>query len=79
MQLSKTILQQLPKSELHVHLRGAVSVEILAELMRTYPKEKIWHGIPAWRRRIFMQSPNLRRFLALNTVTAEHLRNLFDE
>ena len=79
MRLSKTILQQLPKSELHVHLRGAVPVEILAELMRKYPKEKIWHSIPAWRRRMFMQSANLRRFLALNTVSAEQLRNLFDE
>jgi hypothetical protein len=54
-------------------------VEVLAELLRTYPREKIWRSIPAWRRRMFLQSPNIRRFLSLNTVTVEDIREFFDD
>lgn len=79
MHLSKDILRQLPKSELHVHLRGAMPVEVLAELIRKYPREKIWPGLPAWRRRKFLQSSNIRRFLSLKTVTAEDIREFFDD
>ena len=79
MYLSKARLQQLPKSELHVHLRGAMPIEVFAELMKKYPREKIWRGLPAWRRRIFLQSPNIRRFLSLNIITIEDIRDFFDD
>jgi adenosine deaminase len=79
MHLSKALLRQLPKSELHIHLRGAMPVEVFAELEKKYSREKVWRNLPAWRRRRFLQSPNIRRFLSLSTVTVEDIREFFDD
>ena len=79
MHLSKAILRQLPKSELHVHLRGAMPVEVFAELERKYSRGRIWRSLPTGRRRRLLQSPNIRRFLALDTVTIEAIREFFDD
>jgi adenosine deaminase len=79
MYLSRARLQQLPKSELHVHLRGAMPIDVFAELMRKYSREKIWRSLPTWRRKVFLQSPNIRRLLSLDTITIEDIRDFFDD
>ena len=59
----KEILAGIPKSELHVHLRGAMPVEVFANLRAKYPVSEILQTIPARHRALFERYENIRRFL----------------
>ncbi len=62
--LTKEVLQQIPKSELHLHLRGAMPIEVLANLLRKYSSDDILRDAPPWRRIMCQRYPNIRKFIS---------------
>ena len=70
------LMAALPKAELHLHLRGAIPMETLAQLLMKY------YGMPvegALRARYdaLLQNPKIAKIAAKEYVTAEDLRALF--
>lgn len=55
------ILKEIPKSELHVHLRGAMPPGVLAELWRRFPLRI--EDVPERYRAVFEKCENIRPFL----------------
>ena len=77
MLITREILQQLPKSELHLHLRGAMPPEVLVELLEKYSLETFLQHIPACYRTNFLSYPNLRQFLSSQQWTLAAVERLF--
>jgi adenosine deaminase len=73
----KSLLQQLPKSELHLHLRGAVPPEVFADLFNKYGPEAAIGSAPDSVKDTFRRCPNIRPFLSRRRCSPEHVSNLF--
>lgn len=73
----KEILQQIPKSELHVHLRGAMPVEVFTELLNKYTAREILRDIPFWQEALFRLYKNIRPFLSPGHWSVDAISNLF--
>ena len=50
MSAMEELLQKIPKSELHMHLRGAVPSEVLTDVLNRYSAQEVWRGASVeWR------------------------------
>jgi adenosine deaminase len=56
-------LQALPKAELHLHLRGAMPLPVLTELLNRHDLQSAFDGVPEQKRAIFASYDNIRPFL----------------
>jgi len=73
----KDLIRRWPKSELHVHLRGAMPPELLAEQLRKYPVEQALRDAPWRHRALFRRCGNIRPFLARRARSGDDVSNLF--
>jgi len=71
------VLQEIPKSELHVHLRGAMPVEVLAELLNRQPIDQALGSAPPGHRAWFERCANIRPFLTPRKWSIEEVSGLF--
>ncbi len=70
-------IARFPKSELHVHLRGAMSIGIFTELLNKYASQEPWRHASKAERRLFERFENIRPFLVPREWSAEAARPLF--
>jgi len=54
---------KLPKTELHVHLRGSIPHQTIQQLINKYSVERIWKKIPLQYKILFKSSPKIREFV----------------
>lgn len=73
----KELIAAIPKSELHVHLRGAMPVPVFAQLLLKHPPMEVWRGVPLRYRTWMLQYRNIRRFVRVRHHTPESLSDLF--
>ena len=52
-----------PKAELHVHLRGAMPRQVLAELAKKHPPNEVWNKLGFMLRREYGKFKNIQRFV----------------
>ncbi len=72
-----SIFYELPKSELHIHLRGAMPVYIFSELLAEHPIEEIRPLVSSRYFEIFERYPNIRPFLLPGDKKLEEVKKLF--
>lgn len=77
MPITHEILQQLPKSELHLHLRGAMPLDVLSDLLEKYSYENFLQRIPACSQVKFLNYPNLRQFFSSQQWTLAAVERMF--
>lgn len=73
----KAVLWGIPKAELHVHLRGAIPVEVLTELLNKYSAKEVWREAPVEWRSVFESYENIRPFLAPRRWSVDTVSDLF--
>ncbi len=73
----KDLIYKIPKSELHVHLRGAMPIETCMALLNKYSAETILNGIPSWEKAVFRLCGNIRPFLKQEHWSVDTLPELF--
>lgn len=69
--------RSLPKAELHVHLQGAMPVELFAELLSDRLPEALNQMAPEYLQE-FERSPNIAPFLEAGKRSTEQVRPLFE-
>jgi adenosine deaminase len=75
--LTKEVLQQIPKSELHLHLRGAIPIELFADLLHKYPAKEILRDASSWRRHMCLKYSNIRNFISSLHWSIDNTADLF--
>jgi len=60
----KEILLKIPKAELHVHLKGAMPVEVFTELLNKYVAQNVLRTIPFRQKLVFKLCKNIRSFMS---------------
>ncbi len=71
------LLHRLPKSELHMHLRGAVPLEVLTDLLNKYSAQEVWRDAdPQWKA-MFQSYENVRAFLLPGDWSVDAVSKLF--
>jgi len=73
----KEVLLEIPKSELHVHLRGAMPVEVFTDLLNKYSVKEILQNVPARHKTMFRQYENIRPFLSPRYWSVDAVSHLF--
>ncbi len=73
----KAVLRKVPKAELHVHLKGAMPVEVFTTLLNKYVAENVLEAIPAEERGYYGEHDNIRPFLSPRHWSAEEVLSLF--
>ncbi len=73
----KKILHELPKSELHVHLRGSIPIEIFTELLNKYSTKNILEKIPQEHKSMYEQYENIRPFMSPRHWEVDEVSELF--
>src|SRR4051812_3673387 len=58
------LFARLPKSELHLHLRGAMPVDVFTDLLNKYPAPKALGGLTDADRETLERYGNIRPFMA---------------
>lgn len=71
------VLKEIPKAELHVHLKGAMPVEVFTGLLNEYLAQGILETIPADHMALFQQCENVRPFLSPRSWSVEEVERLF--
>lgn len=71
------LLQKIPKSELHMHLRGAVPSEVLIDVLNRYSAQEVWREASVEWRDMFQSYENIRPFLAPGHWSAGAVSDLF--
>ncbi len=77
MSVMEGLLQKIPKSELHIHLRGAVPSEVLTDLLNRYSAQEVWREASVEWRDMFQSYENIRPFLAPGHWSAGAVSDLF--
>ena len=73
----KEILPKIPKAELHVHLKGAMPVEVFTDLLNRYVRQGVLESIPAqWVTRL-QSYDNIRPFLSPRHWSVDEVSQLF--
>lgn len=75
--LTKEILRQIPKSELHLHLRGAMPIEVFADLLHKYSVKELLRDAPSWRKHLCLTYPNIRDFISSLHWSIDNTATLF--
>jgi len=75
--LTKEALQQIPKSELHLHLRGAIPIEVFADLLCKYSAKEILRDVPSWHRPMCLKHSNIRKFISALHWSIDNVTDLF--
>lgn len=70
---SKDYLKSLPKAELHLHLEGSISAELLSQLSRKYETEHR-HDSPFELSQKLFSYPDFKGFLETYKTVCQHLR-----
>jgi len=73
----KEVLLKMPKSELHVHLRGAMPVEVFADLLNKHSVDEPLHDAPVGHKAMFQQYDNIRPFLPPKHWSVDAVSRLF--
>ncbi len=71
------LYRQLPKAELHLHLRGAMPVGVFLEQLGKYPPNEVLKEVPREKREIYLDNPNVRFFLEKGEHTERDIADLF--
>lgn len=74
----ETFFHDIPKPELHVHVRGAIPIAIFTKLLNHYVKQKIWLGWPKPTLDLFTHHPNISRLLNAREWTEQDVEALFE-
>ncbi|MFQ5796856.1 MAG: adenosine deaminase [Candidatus Bipolaricaulia bacterium] len=80
----KEVLLKIPKSELHIHLRGAMPVEVFTNLLNKYSATGILQDAPDRLKAVLQRYENIRPFLSprhwsVNTVSDLFRYETFDQ
>lgn len=76
--IMRSFLQKVPKSELHVHLRGAMPVDTFARLIHKYADIGIWEQESAAKKSLYYRKfSNLKSVINGKTRTYEDLSSFF--
>jgi len=70
-------LSCIPKSELHLHLRGAMPLKVFLDLIRRHPTERVISSASEAHRHLFHRYANIDNFCAIRSPTSEDVRALF--
>lgn len=73
----RALIERIPKAELHLHLGGAIPLDVLAELLDRHCPARWLDAIPERHQRLFRETPNIRPFLSMERPGASELANLF--
>ncbi len=73
----RKLLEKLPKAELHLHLRGAIPVEVFASLLNKYDVTAILEGNSYRTSGMFERYGNIRPFLSSRNWSVEEVSRLF--
>jgi adenosine deaminase len=73
----REFLHSLPKSELHLHLRGSMPSSLFGELREKYPPETALAAAPDRHRELFARMDNIRPFLSTETSRATSAERLY--
>jgi adenosine deaminase len=73
----RKLIAQLPKAELHVHLRGAIPIRVLAEMMDRHDAQRALESAPDRVKAMWRDCTNLRPFLAGERWSTDDIRGLF--
>ena len=73
----RELLPKIPKSELHVHLRGAMPIRVFTDLLNKYPVEEILEEAPERFRVLFRECENIRPFLSSRHWSVDEVADLF--
>jgi adenosine deaminase len=71
------LYHELPKAELHLHLRGAMPVDVFLRQLDKYPPSEILKEVPCERRDNYIGNLNVRSFLNKNEYTEKDVKELF--
>ncbi len=77
MEAFRSFLESAPKSELHVHLRGAMPREFFADLLRKYRPEDALAQAPPRYLELYQQFDNIRPFLHSRPGLGDRAGELF--
>jgi len=70
------LYQEIPKAELHLHLRGAMPVDTFLQQLDKYPPNEIIQEIPRERRDNYIGNLNVSSFLYKNEYTEKDVKEL---
>ncbi len=68
---------QLPKAELHLHLRGAMPVSVFLQLVEKYPPNRIIQDVPPERRDFYLGARRIQSFLDKESYGEDEVSELF--
>lgn len=72
-----SLWRRLPKSELHVHLRGAMPIAVFTELLNRYAHDDLNARLSEAHRDLFNRYDNIRPFLTPRTWSTDEVSRLF--
>lgn len=70
-------IETIPKSELHLHLRGAMPIEVFTELLNKYADFDVFCDAPERHLERFNRYDNIRPFLARRRWAVDEVSTLF--
>ena len=73
----REVLPKIPKAELHVHLKGAMPVEVFTALLNKYVAENVLDTIPSEERSDYGGHDNILPFLSPRHWSAQEVLSLF--
>ncbi|MCP4231061.1 MAG: adenosine deaminase [bacterium] len=71
------LYNELPKAELHLHLRGAMPARVFLGQLKKYPPNDILKEVPRERRDIYLGNPRVRSFLKRAIYSERDIDDLF--
>ena len=78
MQKMNEVLLKLPKSELHLHLRGAIPIELFTDLLNKYPVKDALKEAPPIHKKTFKRYDNISPFLLPQDWSVDEVSRLFN-
>lgn len=74
----RTFIDEVPKSELHLHLRGAITYDVFKGLLHKYADVDVLEFIPNEKRKELLSQPNIRAFFNADIRRDNEIENLFN-
>ncbi len=73
----RSAIETIPKSELHLHLRGAMPIEVFTDLVNKYAKVDVFNDAPERHIERFNRYDNIQPFLARRRWSVDEVSELF--